>query len=311
MVTPVDAMPRADGQRRFADARLSGITMMNDSTTWHTAIYAWADYLRAAGRPATTVGQRIYHLTRLADDVGGLPSTLLFEQLAEWMATRGWKPNTLRSYRGSFRAFYSFALAVGIVTRSPAHLLPPVNVPRGAPRPTPETIYRQALLDADERSALMVQLAAHCGLRRAEIAGLRRADVVQDLDGGWSVRVRGKGGHVRLVPLPGDLPRALVEWGTPDERSTGWVFPGRCGGHGPVSGKPLTPAHVGKLVSGLLPEGWTCHTLRHRCATVAYASTRDLRAVQELLGHAKPETTALYTRVPFNTVRAAVAAAAA
>lgn len=53
------------------------------------------------------------------------------------------------------------------------------------------------------------------------------------------------------------------------------------------------------------------HTLRHRCATVAYAKTRDLRAVQELLGHAKPETTAIYTAVPDDAVRDAMRAAAA
>ena len=73
----------------------------------------------------------------------------------------------------------------------------------------------------------------------------------------------------------------------------------------------LTPAHVGKIVSRLLPEAWTCHTLRHRCATVAYHASHDLRAVQELLGHAKPETTAAYTLVPQDSVRALVVATSA
>lgn len=164
---------------------------------------------------------------------------------------------------------------------------------------TPEMIYRQALADADDRARLMIQLAAQCGLRRGEIARCRREDVVPDL-WGHSLRVDGKGGHVRSVPLPEELAQIILE------HPPSWLFPSPAAGGG-----PLTPHHVGKIVSRLLPDGWTCHTLRHRCATVAYASTRDLRAVQELLGHAKPETTARYTQVPVDAVRQAVAAAAA
>lgn len=127
-----------------------------------------------------------------------------------------------------------------------------------------------------------------------ELARVRREDVETDLVG-WSLRVTGKGGHVRMVPLPEDL-SALIR-----NRPPGWVFPSSHGGH-------LTPHHLGKLITRWLPGDLTTHTLRHRCGTVAYAATRDLRAVQELLGHAKPETTAIYTAVPDGAVRAAVAA---
>ena len=57
--------------------------------------------------------------------------------------------------------------------------------------------------------------------------------------------------------------------------------------------------------------GASTHSLRHRAATAAYAGTRDLRAVQELLGHSRPETTAGYVLVPGGAVRAAMMAAAA
>ena len=50
-------------------------------------------------------------------------------------------------------------------------------------------------------------------------------------------------------------------------------------------------AYLGKLVSEALGPGYTAHMLRHRFASLAYAVERDLRAVQELLGHAKIETT--------------------
>lgn len=71
----------------------------------------------------------------------------------------------------------------------------------------------------------------------------------------------------------------------------------------PVSGH-LSARRVGELVAEALPGRWTAHTLRHRYATLAYQRTGDLRAVQELLGHAKPETTARYTLVAPPTLRA-------
>ena len=67
---------------------------------------------------------------------------------------------------------------------------------------------------------------------------------------------------------------------------------------------------MGKVISRWFPQGFTTHNLRHRCGTIAYQrGGRDLRAVQELLGHAKPETTARYTLVAPDAVRAAVMAA--
>ena len=67
--------------------------------------------------------------------------------------------------------------------------------------------------------------------------------------------------------------------------------PGQTGGH-------LSPGYLGKLVSAALGDGVVPHQLRHAFATRAYAVDRDLLTVQQLLGHAKPETTALYARIP-------------
>jgi site-specific recombinase XerD len=81
------------------------------------------------------------------------------------------------------------------------------------------------------------------------------------------------------------------------------VFPGQVNGH-------LTSGYVSKLVSDALPPGWTAHTLRHRFASVAYSADRDIRAVQELLGHASVATTQIYTAIPKDALRRAVNAAA-
>lgn len=256
--------------------------------------------MRAAGRPDSTITLRVGHLRHIFAALEAAdPWTITTEQLVDYLSLQPWKPNTRRSYRASLRQFYTWAQATGRRPDNPGVLIPSVSVPRGLPRPTPEQVYRQALIDADDRVRLMIKLAAHCGLRRGEIARVHSRDVGQDLLG-WNLRVRGKGGHERVVPLTNELARELRDL------PAGWAFPSSA-----RAGAPLTPAHVGKLVSAALPDAWTCHTLRHRCATVAYWANKDIRAVQELLGHAKADTTALYTKVPFGDIRAAVTAAAA
>lgn len=262
-------------------------------------IAQWARWMTAANNRPDTIEQRVYHVRRMLRETRGDPWTMTSSDLIDWLGSKTWKPNTLRSYRASFRAFFTWGQGLGKRPDNPALLIPRVQVPRGLPRPTPEDVYRAAAavaVDADVR--LMIHLAAVCGLRRGEISRVRREDVVEDLLGS-SLRIQGKGGHERMVPLPDEL-AALLRL-----RPAGWIFPS------PRRPGPLTPAHVGKLVSQALPDHWTCHTLRHRCGTVAYASSKDLRAVQELLGHVRPETTALYTKITAASIRSAMMGAAA
>lgn len=258
----------------------------------------WKAWLRAANNRPATIEQRLYHVQRMLRETNGDPRTISTDELVAWLSSKEWRPNTMRSYRASLVAFFAWAQADGLRQDNPARKVPPVRMPRGLPRPTPEQMYREAALAAEPRVRLMIHLAAMCGLRRGEIARLKYEDVVEDLLG-WSLRIQGKGGHVRYVPLPRELAIELRR-----ERS-GWVFPSS------ARPGPLTPAHVGKLVARALPDNWTCHTLRHRCGTVAYAKSKDLRAVQELLGHARTDTTALYTKIPASSIRQAMEAAAA
>lgn len=142
----------------------------------------------------------------------------------------------------------------------------------------------------------MLQLAASAGLRCREIALVHSDDLVRDL-AGWSLIVHGKGDRTRHVPLTEDLALELRTY-------EGWVFPGQIDGH-------LSAAYVSKLLSRVLP-GATAHQLRHRFATRAYQlGGRDIRAVQELLGHASVATTQIYTGVDQDSLRRAALAAAA
>lgn len=276
---------------------LGAVTQFSGMNTWETYLNRWDDYLVSAAAPQATRDQRRYHLERFIREIGvASPAEVTFDLLVQWFAgQKNWKPNTKRAYRGSLRAFYSWALAAGVVTTSVAHQLPPVKVPRAKPRPTPDPVYRQGLQDAPARIRRAIQLGGHCGLRRGEIARVRTYDV--ELVGDqFALRVIGKGGHVRIVPLPIDLARELIAL------EPGWVFPSPSGGH-------LTPHHLAKLVKQWL-DGYTTHTLRHRCGTHSYRASRDPRAVQELLGHAKLDTITVYTEVALDAVRAAMEGAA-
>lgn len=260
---------------------------------WREPLTAWGQWLTAADRPPSTVYLRTYHLRRFAAH-HDQPWAVTVDHLAAWLAGHGWATETRRSYRASLCSFYAWGHAVGRIGHNPAALLPPVRPPAGRPRPAPEDALRRALADAAPRVRLMVRLAAYYGLRRAEIAAVHSRDVERDLMG-WSLRVVGKGRKVRHVPLEDGLAAEL-------RSHDGWVFPNGRGGH-------LTPAHVGKLVSAVLPEGYSTHSLRHRMATVSYAGSRDLLALGSVLGHSRPETTRRYVLLPADATRAVVQAA--
>lgn len=290
-------------------ARLAGLlnppigTSMNanELEDWHQLLTGWAHYQAAASTPASTMNLRLYYLRRLARDFQPGPGAVAYEPLVEWIAEHNWSPETRRSVRSCLRAFWWWLFETGRATESPAHRLPKVKVPRARPRPAPDDDFRFALAISDRRTRLALMLAGYCGLRRGEIARARREDMEPDLVG-YSLRVVGKGGHVRIVPLPEEI---VVEI---RRVRSGWLFPSSRKVDG---GNHISAAWLGKLVSRNLPGELTTHTLRHRCATKAYASTKDLRAVQELLGHSKPETTAIYTLVPDASIRAAMQAAVA
>lgn len=262
------------------------------AVSWDDLLSRWTDYMKARGLRAATIELRRYHVQRAAVEIGVGPAAMSAERLIAWMARHDWKPNTRASYRASLRAFYKwavFARDTGI-DHSPAHELPEVTVPRGKPRPTPEASYRLALRISDDRARLAVLLGGVCGLRRGEIARSRR-DWMEDAIGGCVLRVVGKGGHERVFPVPEAIARLIRS------RPDGYLFPSSHGGH-------LTPAHLGKIVKAAL-NGPTTHTLRHRAGTRSYnEGGRDLRATQEFLGHAKPETTAIYVGADLSGIRA-------
>ncbi len=253
-------------------------------------LHDYFTWLRAGNVSPGTIRLRRHYLLSL--QLGHPGRNLLdlgADDLAGFLSEPGWAAETRKSARGALRGFYGWAHDMDFLVSNPAAKLPAVRVPAGRPRPAPDDVFERALLAAvDPREHLMVILAAYAGLRRAEIAQVHTRDVLGDC-----LRVKGKGGNVRMVPLHPALLATLTAI------PVGFVFPGRIDGH-------LSPGYVGARLGTLLGPGWSGHTLRHRFASRAYLVDRDLRAVQTLLGHSKPETTMRYTQVPDGALRAAV-----
>jgi integrase len=254
---------------------------------WSAEITTHLAWLSAGAASPGTIRCRRYYLERLAavhPDRG--PWSLTTDDLASFVGQPGWSPETRKSARSTVRRFYGWALLTARITVDPSLALPTVRVPPGVPRPAPPDVVVHALeLARDDRQQCWVLLARLAGLRRGEVAAVRAEHVTRHPTP--ELLVVGKGGRGRVVPMHPLLLDRLDRL----DVTRGWLFPGQVDGH-------VSPEWVGKVLARLLGHGWTAHTLRHAAATHWYSIERDLRATQELLGHAKPETTMRYTRVP-------------
>lgn len=229
----------------------------------------------------------------MARRIAADPAEVTGDMLAAYAAAQTWARETRRGRRATFRKFWAWGIAAGCLTIDAAASLPRVKAGVARPRPCPDNAYRRALLCAGRRERLMLRLSAELGLRRAEVAQIHKDDIVDDL-GGWSLIVHGKGAKERTVPMPAGLATELIE-----ACRRGYAFPGADAGH-------LSPRWVGKLITGLLPEGVTMHALRHRFASRAWREGVDVFVIQSILGHASPETTRRYVAVPQTAERAAI-----
>lgn len=255
--------------------------------------------LRAARRAETTINARLGDLRRFEDatgceDAAGASVKELRSYLADLAVSR--RPEYVKRVRSSFRVFFGWLHAEGLRDDNPASMLAAISIPREVRRlPAPEDlVHRAAAAKQSITVRLIILLAASIGLRRQEIARLRLSDRQDD-----TLYVCGKGGHVRWVPLD-DLTLSTLR---AREREVGFAefyFPGRFGGH-------VHSATIAKWAAPHL-EGHCLHSLRHRAATIGYKATKDIRAVQDVLGHRSLETTQRYVAHDPLAVRALVQA---
>ena len=285
-------------------------------------------------------------LIRLAEMAAASQVPLLQVQSAHvrrWVAqmhSAGRSGRGIALILSGWRGFYNWLGREGLIPNNP---VADVRAPRVA-KPLPKALGVDEAVQLAEhqednddpwleaRDAAMVELLYGCGLRIAELTGL---DVVASTEAaragrGWidipnaEVQVQGKGNKRRTVPLGRAAIEALTHWlavrpqltgmlTQPPRTSTGAsslalaLFPGQ-------HGTRLTPRGVAQrlkrrsLLAGLATPVHP-HMLRHSFASHVLQSSGDLRAVQELLGHANISTTQVYTRLDFQHLAQAYDAA--
>ena len=219
----------------------------------------------------------------------------------------GIESRTLMRQLASLRSFARHLERRGLATASAIVNVRGPRVPKTLPRPvTAEAACALADVSTragDERApwilardAAVMALLYGCGLRISEALNLRRRDA--PVNGRDSVIVSGKGGKRREVPVIAAVGATVLDylsqcpWPLQDE---GPLFVGAKGG-------PLSPRIIQLAVERMrgalgLPDSATPHALRHSFATHLLGRGGDLRAIQDLLGHASLATTQIYTKV--------------
>ena len=213
---------------------------------------------------------------------------------------RGLSPKSLQHRLSALRSFFRYLLKRGRLAANPAQGLRAPKAPRKLPQildPDEMTQLVEVPTDAPLglRDRALLELLYSSGLRVSELCALRWRDL--DLAEAL-VRVSGKGGKVRIVPVGSHALVALAQWKDDQRAATeAPVFPGR-------AGKPITPRAVQLRLRQLAQQQgiWKRvhpHLLRHSFASHVLESSGDLRGVQELLGHADIATTQIYTHLDF------------
>lgn len=216
---------------------------------------------------------------------------------------RGMDPRTIQRRLSALRRMYAYLLREKIADHNPAEGVRAPRVRRKLPR-TLDVDQVLKLLEIPDESPLarrdraILELFYASGLRLSELATLGWDDL--DLDDGL-VRVTGKGGKTRLVPVGKYARKALSVWRRDQVDIAGiecpHVFISKRGGPMSVRAIQQRVAHWSKRQG--LDQHVHPHLLRHSFASHLLESSGDLRAVQELLGHANLSTTQIYTHLDF------------
>ena len=226
------------------------------------------------------------------------------------LRAEGKAPSSVARAAVAVRSLHRFLAAEGLAESDPAADVEVPRVPQGLPKALSEEEVERLLnaVEGDEplarRDRAILEVLYGCGLRISELVGLSLADV--DLEAGL-LRAFGKGSKERMVPIGRLAHDALEVWLAPGGRPL--LEPERWARRGDAEavflnarGGRLSRQGAWGIVRGYgdkvgLGDRLTPHVLRHSCATHMLDHGADIRAVQELLGHASISTTQIYTLV--------------
>lgn len=274
-----------------------------------------ADFIRHL-RDAKNVSlhtERNYHsdLVQFADFLGNAdPATLTHQDIRKFLGhliDLKMKKSSLARKLSAIRAFFKYLHREGIVPGNPARLVATPKQDRRLPAVlTVDDALRLMNAPASPDSAelrdrAVLETLYSTGIRAGELVGIDQSDIDRQ---GNLVRIRGKGRKERIVPVGRKALDAIDAYclkksGTANVQA---VFSG-------PSGKRLTARTVQRILDNYrkklgLSQKATPHTLRHSFATHLLESGADLRAIQELLGHASLSTTQRYTHVDLDALMA-------
>ena len=275
-------------------------------------VEAFRDYLALeAGASPHTVENYLRDVRRLVDWSEGRgvdgPDAVTTTQLREFvyaLKDLGLQPSTIRRQISALRTYFKFLTGEGLAVRDPTERL---DTPKGWRRlPTVLSVADVERLlaapDADAplgvRDRALLELGYATGARVSELVGLRLQDLL--FEEGLA-RLFGKGSKERIVPVgrralgAASLYAREIRPGLDRGRSRGVLFVNARGG-------PLSRVGAWGIIKAAarragITKRVTPHTLRHSFATHLLEGGADLRAVQEMLGHADLTTTQLYTHV--------------
>ena len=291
---PTPASPLREQIGRFLDS------IRRENVSGHT--------LRAYGGDLSQFAEFIEHRPAPPDRAAAIDLLAVREWLAD-LYRRKLSPATMRRKLGALRSFFEFAVRAGEADLNTARLLATPKTPGTLPRVMTaeqtsnllDSAARQPRGPSTARDLAILEMLYGCGLRVSELVGANLDDI--DFGERW-LRVRGKGRKERQVPLPSKAAEALERYlaTRPPKTKERAVFvnPG---------GRRLTDRTVRNIVkvyathfagdSSIHP-----HSFRHAYATHLLADGADLRAIQELLGHARLSTTQKYTKVTLTELMA-------
>jgi integrase/recombinase XerC/integrase/recombinase XerD len=279
---------------------------------WAAALATWERWLVGRNAAAKTVHAYVADVTQLAEwacaqDLA--PPDLDHKRLrlfAGVLSERGASKATVARKLASIRSFYRHLVDRGEIEASPADLVASPKRDQYLPRVLKEDEVA-ALLDSipastplELRDRAIFELAYATGLRAEELTTLDLGDVDFDAE---ELRVHGKGGKERVVPLGEQAGRALNAY---LERGRSKLARERNPTESAIflskSGRRLGTPDLRRRMHGWArragaPPGATPHTLRHSFATHLLEGGADLRTIQELLGHSTISTTQTYTRI--------------
>ncbi|HTU30279.1 MAG TPA: tyrosine recombinase [Solirubrobacteraceae bacterium] len=300
---------------------------MSESLTpaWHAALHAFdADLARraVAARTRLAYAQDCEQFADWAAGRGLEPAAIDVRALRRYIASltqAGRAPSTVARKLASLRGLFGVQLTLGARADNPADLLSAPKRPQTLPRvlkPAEVAMLLDRIPASDPlavRDRAMFELAYAAGLRAEELVTLDVGSVDFDAE---TVRVEGKGDKTRLVPVGEHAARAIDRWlstGRPAlaSQAAGPLFVSK-------TGRRLSTSDVRRRLRVWSREAARHapalsqahpHALRHSFATHLLEGGADLRAIQELLGHASISTTQVYTRVESERLRHAYRAA--